>query len=269
MGNTTIVGAIKLVLQAANTSMTPRAIFEEIIRNDYYTFGAQNPFGVMRSELRTHSEGIDFPTASPRKYFKYLPDGTFTLLDTDNIVKTKKKIDSTEIPINTSLFETLKDATFKYNNHIKAQILEQLQQLEASSFEIFCKKLLSTYGFKDVQVTKVSRDGGIDGYGKLKVGLSYFNVAFQCKKWNANVGRPKIDEFRGAIQGDYVQGIYFTTAHFTREALNASSKQGAVPIVLLDGDAIVNLMFERQFGVEKEELPIYVSAIDKIFDEEM
>ena len=39
-------------------------------------------------------------------------------------------------------------------------------------------------------------------------------------------------------------------------------------IVLLDGDAIVNLMFERQFGAEKEELPIYVSAIDKIFDEE-
>ena len=91
MRNNTIVGAIKMVLQAAKTSMTPRAIFEEIIRNNYYTFGAQNPFGVMRSELRTHSEGIDFPTASPRKYFKYLPDGTFTLLDPDNIVKTKKK----------------------------------------------------------------------------------------------------------------------------------------------------------------------------------
>lgn len=269
MRNNTIVGAIKMVLQASKTSMTPRAIFEEIIQNDYYTFGAQNPFGVMRSELRTHSEGIDFPTASSRKYFRYLPDGTFTLLGPDNIVKAKKKIDSTEIPSNPSLFETLKDATFKYNNHIKTQILEQLQQLEASSFEVFCKKLLLTYGFKDVQVTKVSRDGGIDGYGKLKVGLSYFNVAFQCKKWNANIGRPKIDEFRGAIQGDYVQGIYFTTAHFTREALNASSKQGAVPIVLLDGDAIVNLMFERQFGVEKEELPIYVSAIDKIFDEEL
>lgn len=84
--------AIKLILQGSNTSMTPRAIFDEIIRNNYYTFGAQDPFGVMRSELRTHSEGIDFPTASPRKYFKYLPDGTFTLLAPDNIVKTKKSI---------------------------------------------------------------------------------------------------------------------------------------------------------------------------------
>lgn len=69
MRNTTIVGAIKLVLQAANTSMTPRAIFEEIIQNDYYAFGAQNPFGVMRSELRTHSEGIDFPHCLPTKVF--------------------------------------------------------------------------------------------------------------------------------------------------------------------------------------------------------
>lgn len=268
MNNMTIVGAIKLVLQGSNTSMTPRAIFDEIIRNKYYTFGAQNPFGVMRSELRTHSEGIDFPTASSRKFFKYLPDGTFTLLNSDGIVQRKKNVSQASNHTNMSLFDTLKDATSKYNDHIKAQVLAQLQLLKASSFEVFCKKLLITYGFKDVQVTKVSRDGGIDGYGKLKVGLAYFNVAFQCKKWSANVGRPKIDEFRGAIQGDYVQGIYFTTSHFTREALNASSKKGAVPIVLLDGDAIVNLMFERQFGVEREELPIYVSAIDRIFDEE-
>ena len=265
----TIVEAIKLVLQRSSTGMTPKAIFEEIVKNNYYVFGAQNPFGVMRGELRTHSEGIYFPTASPHKFFKYLPDGTYSLLETENSMFGQIITNKSTNVVSASSFEELRKASLKYNNYIKAQILEQLHHLDASSFEVFCKKILSTYGFKDVQVTKISRDGGIDGYGKLKVGLSYFNVAFQCKKWNANVGRPKIDEFRGAIQGEYVQGIYFTTSHFTREALNASSKQGAVPIVLLDGDAIVNLMFERQFGVEKEELPIYVNAIDKVFDEDI
>ena len=141
MRNTTIVGAIKLVLQASNTSMTPRAIFDEIIRNNYYKFGAQDPFGVMRSELRTHSEGIDFPTASSRKFFKYLQDGTFTLLDSDSIVQQKKDVGQVSNHTNISLFDTLKDATSKYNNHIKAQVLEQLQLLEASSFEAFCTPL--------------------------------------------------------------------------------------------------------------------------------
>lgn len=43
MRNTTIVGAIKLVLQASNTSMTPRAIFDEIIRNNYYKLKFPTP----------------------------------------------------------------------------------------------------------------------------------------------------------------------------------------------------------------------------------
>jgi restriction system protein len=88
-------------------------------------------------------------------------------------------------------------------------------------------------------------------------------VAFQCKRWNKNtVGRPEIDKFRGAIQGQYEQGLLFTTGSFAAGAEAVSFRPGAVPIILIDGPAIVDMMIEKQFGVQMESLPIYSYALD-------
>ena len=111
----------------------------------------------------------------------------------------------------------------------------------------------------------MSRDGGIDGYGKLKVGISHLNVAFQCKRWkNTKISRIEVDKFRGATQGDYEQAILFTTSHFSKDALQATTKKGAIPVILIDGDEIVKLMIEKRFGIEMEILPIYLSALDDV-----
>lgn len=81
--------------------------------------------------------------------------------------------------------------------------------------------------------------------------------AFQAKRWNdAPVRRPEIDQLRGAIQGDYDHGVFITTSHFTRDATEASYKKGAITILLLDGEAIAELMLERSIGVVKQ--PVYV-----------
>ena len=91
------------------------------------------------------------------------------------------------------------------------------------------------------------------------------NVAFQCKRWNiGSVSRKEIDAFRGAIQGEYEQGLFFTTSTFTKEAMAYSIKQGAVPIILIDGKMIVDFMIEKQFGIEHENLPIYINALDQV-----
>jgi restriction system protein len=119
------------------------------------------------------------------------------------------------------------------------------------------------YGFHGTAVTQISGDGGIDGYGKLKVGLANLNVAFQCKRWEkGNIQRPEIDKFRGAAQGDYEQGLFFTTASFSEGAIGASIKRGAVPIILVDGPAIVDLMIDKGFGVQLETLSIPSYALD-------
>lgn len=83
-----------------------------------------------------------------------------------------------------------------------------------------------------------------------------------------NVGRPEIDRFRGAIQGQYEQGIFFTTANFTPESERSAFKAGAVTVVLVNGPTIVDFMIEKQFGVDKDELPLYNLALDTVISDE-
>ncbi len=139
---------------------------------------------------------------------------------------------------------------------------------DPTAFEIFSKQLLEVYGSHDVEVTQRSRDGGIDGFGKLKVGLANLKVAFQSKRWRkAPVGRREIDQFRGAIQGKCEQGYFFTTSGFTSDAEDVSFQPGAVPIILVDSSLIIDLMIDKQFGIEVVSLSIYSNALDLVISE--
>lgn len=155
-----------------------------------------------------------------------------------------------------------------YEEGLKSQLLDKLHDMMPRQFEEFAKKLLQVYGFIRVDVTKVGPDGGIDGYGKLKIGLAKMNVAFQCKRWQGNVGSKEIDQFRGAIQGEYEQGLFFTTSDFTCNARKKSIQKGAVPIILMNGESIVNLMIEKGLGVEKKPLYLYYERVQDFLDEE-
>ena len=139
------------------------------------------------------------------------------------------------------------------------------EDLSPSQFEHFARHLLTAYGFVQVIVTQRAKDGGIDGHGMLKVGLARMAVAFQCKRWEGNVPRPEVDKFRGAIQGEFEQGLFFTTSDFTKGATDASIKKGAVPIILLNGESIIDLMIDKEFGLQKKPLQIYEDQLDTIF----
>lgn len=134
--------------------MTVNAIYDNIIASDYYRFKAQNPMNVMRVELRRHCQGVDFPTASKKKYFQILNDGTYCLIEQAYLFfkedKKKKAIENDE----KRLMTILKDTHSDYIKSFKIQLLEQLKEIEPTVFELFCKKLLKVYGFRDMKVTK-------------------------------------------------------------------------------------------------------------------
>mgnify|MGYP000238308134 FL=1 len=46
--------------------------------------------------------------------------------------------------------------------------------------------------------------------------------------------------------------------------MGCSIKHGAVPIILIDGEMIVKFMIEKQFGIEHENMPIYINALDQV-----
>jgi len=173
------------------------------------------------------------------------------------------------LPISQTFLEQYDD----YQTSFRNTLLYRINSLESFEFEQFAQRLLEVYGFVNMEVTRKSKDGGIDGHGKLKVGLAMMKVAFQCKKWQEknNVGRRNVDEFRGAIQGEFEQGYFFTTSDFTPEARDASLKKGAAPIILFNGEGIVDLMIEKGFGVEKVPLYAYYerpSDIKETIDED-
>lgn len=254
----TITQAAIEVLKHSDRTLSISEIYAKIIEDSLYDFHAQDPLSVLRVELRGHAYGIDYPSASSKKFFSY-DEKTRTFGLANQNVKHKKAKD------NVAPLTKLRELHRQYTDEFKGKILKQLKELNPYDFELFCKNLLEKYGFHNLVVTRKSRDGGIDGHGKLKVGLAFMSVAFQCKRWDiGKVSRKEIDAFRGAVQGDYEQGLFFTTSSFSKEAENSSIKPGAVPIILVDGNMIIDFMIEKNFGVEHEELPIYVNALDHV-----
>jgi restriction system protein len=193
---TTIIDAISKVLKDNNIPLPVSTIYDKIVANDYYQFKAQDPLSVVRVEVRRHTQDIDFQTTSKKKYFQILNDGTYCLMEESHLFikedKKKRIIENDE----KRLIATLRTTHNDYVKSFKLQLLKQLKEIDPETFEVFCKKMLKVCGFKELKVTKPKKGGGIDGYGKLKIGISYLNVAVQCKRWkNATVGRTEIDKF--------------------------------------------------------------------------
>lgn len=263
----TITDAIKEVMRARGAPVTAREAYEAIIELGLYEFHAENPLHIVASQIRRHCRGLDFPSASETKYFELREDGKYFFLPQP--IRQSPGAKKHKLTGVKALLRDLRVVHQRYDHELRSAILANLKGLSPRDFEHFARRLLNEYGFINMVVTPQGRDGGIDGYGRLKIGLAYMNVAFQCKRFNdLSVGRPKIDEFRGAIQGEYEQGIFFTTSKFVETAKDASLRRGAVPIVLVDGPGIVNLMIEKQFGVQAEEIPVYSYALDLVLSDD-
>ena len=135
----------------------------------------------------------------------------------------------------------------------KANLLHIIQnQISPSSFERLVQRILRESGFVEVEVTGKTGDGGIDGYGVLKIGLLSFRVIFQCKRYKETVGPNYIRDFRGAMQGRAEKGLFMTTGSFTAAAKKEASRDGAPQIDLFDGYEICELLKNLQLGVDVE-----------------
>ena len=135
----------------------------------------------------------------------------------------------------------------------REELLETLLAMEPSAFERLCQRLLRESGFIEVEVTRRSGDGGIDGYGTIRIGgLISFNVLFQSKRYRNNIGPEVVRDFRGAMVGRADKGLLITTGGFTREARREATRDGAPPIDLIDGELLIEKLKELRLGVKVE-----------------
>ena len=100
--------------------------------------------------------------------------------------------------------------------------------------------------------------------GEDRLGLD--KIYIQAKRWENTVGRPDIQQFKGALADQVAKnGVFITTSSFSKEAFESAKKSG---IVFIDGEKLTSLMIEFGLGVQIERrFHIYKIDQDR-FDEE-
>lgn len=133
------------------------------------------------------------------------------------------------------------------------EILTKILSCSPSFFENLVVELLVTMGYggsrKDAgERIGQSGDGGIDGIIKEdRLGLDAIYI--QAKRWQGSVGRPEIQKFVGALQGQRAKkGVFITTSTFTQDAHSYVSNIDT-KVVLIDGQLLANLMMNFDVGV--------------------
>jgi len=170
---------------------------------------------------------------------------------------TKEKIVESSESVN-SVFEktpeeTLESAYQRMRQDLASEILQSIKSCSPSFFERLVIDLLVKMGYggtrKDAGAAiGKSGDGGIDGIIKEdRLGLDAIYI--QAKRWDSPVGRPEIQKFAGALQGQRAKkGVFLTTSAFSAEAHDYVSRIES-KIVLIDGILLANLMIDHNVGV--------------------
>lgn len=144
------------------------------------------------------------------------------------------------------------DVPIEEKKNWREQVADILVNMDAYAFEKLAQRLLRECGFSEVQVTKKSGDGGIDGTGKLRIqGIFSFHVAFQCKRYKGKVGAPEIRDFRGSLDQNIEKGVLITTGSFTQDAKEEASSPGKRVIDLMDGEELISKMAEYGIGLNE------------------
>jgi restriction system protein len=149
--------------------------------------------------------------------------------------------------------EALENAYEDLRSNLASEILQRLKSSPPRMFEKTVVELVVRMGYggslRDAgQAIGRSGDEGIDGIIKEdRLGLDVIYI--QAKRWENTVGRPEIQKFAGALQGQRAKkGIFITTSDFTKDAMEYAAKIES-KIILIDGEQLAQLMIDYNIGV--------------------
>lgn len=149
--------------------------------------------------------------------------------------------------------EALATAYQRLRKNLEIELLDQVKTSTPAFFERLVIDLLVGMGYggsrQDAgRAIGRSGDGGIDGIIKEdKLGLDVIYV--QAKRWEATVGRPELQKFAGALQGQRAnKGVFITTSGFSRDAEEFVAAINS-KIILIDGETLASLMIDHNVGV--------------------
>lgn len=145
------------------------------------------------------------------------------------------------------------------DNNIDADELIQIERVRRDlvlippiNFEHLVKALMEVNGFRNVTVTVVSGDGGIDINAYADASHCFFvdtHVQAQVKRWRHAVSNVEINNFRGALSST-AKGVFITTSHYTRAAIAESQHKSKLAITLIDGIKLSSMVIKSNLSIQ-------------------
>lgn len=245
-------------------------------RNQLLPSGSQTVFNNRVGWARTYLKQAGLLASPKRGFFTITPKGSELLATNPEKIdisvleqfpefiefksrrKEKNEDDSgLELPDQRDLSQTPEDALAsaytKLRSALEAEVLNSVKEASPSFFERLVVDLLVQMGYggnrQDAGKALGRRgDGGIDGIiNEDRLGLDVIYI--QAKRWEGSVGRPDIQKFAGALQGQRARkGVFLTTSCFTKDAVEYASHIES-KIILIDGEQLSRLMVEHNVGV--------------------
>ncbi|MCX7736736.1 MAG: restriction endonuclease [Candidatus Kapabacteria bacterium] len=228
------VGWAKTHLLKAGLLESPRRSIFRITQRGQEVLG-QNPTQINMSFLRQFPEYLDFLRPHNNQ-----EEQDTAIEQIDNSQATPEEI-----------FE---DSYQKIRRTLAQDLLIKIKSIPPIFFERLVVELLVKMGYggsiKDAgQATRFTNDEGIDGIIKEdKLGLDFIYI--QAKRWdNQPVGRPDIQSFVGALDGQRAnKGIFITTSRFSDTAIEYV-KTITKKVILIDGEKLADYMIDYGLGV--------------------
>jgi restriction system protein len=128
------------------------------------------------------------------------------------------------------------------NDH-RIDPFNQLQSLSTEESARICKKILSKSGFAKTNITAISRGRYIEGECIFeKNPFHWLKVLFRLDRHKYSIDSKAVRGFRTAMRGRADKGILMTTNTFTMNAKWEASREGVLPIMLIDRYKLIELI---------------------------
>ncbi|MBY0502862.1 MAG: restriction endonuclease [Bryobacteraceae bacterium] len=252
--------------------------------------GQQSVFKNRIGWARTYLKKAGLVESPKRGVFKITTRGTSTLatnpsrIDAKYLEQFPEFIEFRDVSKPSSEASLTEDATSKITpeeeielayqglrRQLSEEILSRVLTCSPTFFEQLVVELLVKMGYGGSRRDAGERigqtgDGGIDGIIKEdRLGLDA--IFIQAKRWQGSVGRPEVQKFVGALQGQRARkGVFITTSVYTADAVDYVSRIDA-KVVLIDGKQLATLMMDFDVGVAISSSYI-VKRIDSDYFEE-
>jgi hypothetical protein len=241
----------------------------------------ESPFGSHRVDIIfdykilppvTRPEVLERKALSTFAPFKGAMGTNFPILNAETAVALEKLVEGRLASLSATASPTLgvgdvqialDEAIKRARHQISLSLREYISAMDPIAFQWLVRALLIKLGYTDVIVSKASGDGGVDVRATLVGGgVARIRTCIQVKR-QQSVGAPVVQNIRGALSA-HEAGLLVTSGQFTAGAIAEAKDPQKLPIALVNGGQLLELLLKHEIGVEPVHLTYHRLKLDEI-----